>query len=196
MEIVRRRLLRPATFSLIGHRAHQCHFLRHLQILLISSWSSSSSISLSSSTVNPTDFSMGPGSGSITANYITAPDIMSNSIYSSSGGSPSSGTVPSPTQNIQPLSNCSALSRYSTSNDQYADWTEYSNTAICQGMVTYSGTEFNEMTINYTSYVYNTGSLGQNSWYSGNVSISVSLLQYAYDPTNTSWNASGICSVE
>ena len=163
---------------------------------LFSSWSSSSSISLSSTTVNPTDFSMGPGSGSITANYVIAPAFGNEYIYSSSGGSPSSGTIPSPTQYTQPLSNCSARWQYYTNSDQYVDWTQYSSAAICQGVIKEGATYINTVVMNYTGYVFNNGTLGPEPWYAGNVSMALVLMHNDSDITDPSFVAAGVLNID
>ncbi|MGI0079301.1 MAG: InlB B-repeat-containing protein [Nitrososphaerales archaeon] len=74
-----------------------------------SSWASSSAISLSSKSANPTSFSMGPGSGSITANYVPLPDILGVLSYSCSGCG--SSNKPSPSSEATSSSSASGFSQ-------------------------------------------------------------------------------------
>src|SRR5487761_1019194 len=92
-----------------------------------SSWSSSS-ISLSSTSANPAGFSMGPGSGSITANYVLLPDILNLWSYNSNSSSGSSGSAPPSVMNNTDLSSASGFSTseqcgvMNVFNDPYCLW--------------------------------------------------------------------------
>ena len=93
---------------------------------LFSSWSSSSSITLSSTSANPTDFSMGPGSGSITANYVPVPDLMNVLDFTYPFQSLGVSSVPNFPSNYASEPSC-----YSTANYSYGNAT----TTVCEYVV-------------------------------------------------------------
>src|SRR5487761_42290 len=137
---------------------------------LFSSWSSSSSISLSSTSANPTGFKMGPGSGSITANYVAKPDFMNEYLSKSSNGSYQ--TLSPPTTNQVDK----ALSESGFQNSTYYTYSPYSITKISKG--TYNNTNVVDI-----YYIQDNGTYSGDS-FTGNVTVGLSLVQNESDPSS------------